>query len=721
MPSEEVLTGTPENIIYYNEETGFTVLEIALDEEDELVSAVGVLPPVSPGERVKLFGRFVQHREYGQQFRAERLETMLPNDLRGVKRYLASGLIKGIGEATASRIVNHFGDETLNILRYNPLRLAEIPGIGEKKAAGIAESFMEARGTQEVMVFLTGYGISANFAMKIYKLYGANAIAKIRQNPYCLVEDVVGIGFKSADKIAQEMGIEKNAPFRLMAGLSYILDESAFGMGHCYLEKRLILESASNLLEAPIENVEAALQSLTLSRKAVVEKADEEERVYSIDLWNAENRTANLLTELMEASPKLDLDGAKVEKKLDITLGEGQHRALEMALKNPVVVVTGGPGTGKTTLIRALIGAFSDYEVALAAPTGRAAKRMSEATGIEAQTLHRLLEYGQGEMGFMRNESNPLEMDVLIVDEVSMMDILLTEALLRALPAGCRLVLVGDADQLPPVGPGNFLRDVISSGVVPVARLTEIYRQGEESLIVVNAHRINGGEMPILNRRDSDFFLVGASDGVSAAKTVVDLVQRRLPKFLGCGSEEIQVLAPMRKGEAGVTHLNLLLQKALNPAATGERPFVYRAGDKVMQIKNNYQLRWTRDLEEGLGIFNGDMGFVEEDDERERNLLVRFDDGREAEYGYENADELELAYAVSVHKSQGSEFTAVVMPVLAGPPRLYTRNLLYTAITRAKRLVVLVGREQDIYRMVDNGEVQQRNSALAERLIRALD
>ncbi|MDR0929066.1 MAG: ATP-dependent RecD-like DNA helicase, partial [Oscillospiraceae bacterium] len=713
-------------VSFRNDENGFTVLQIRLDD-GRRVAAVGVLPELASGERVALSGDWMEHPQYGTQLRANFCEVIRPTTARGVERYLASGLIKGVGPSTAKQIIEHFGDAALDVMQYNPERLREIPGIGAKRAKQIGESFQQQHEMRSAMVFLQSYGLSPALAMKVWKRYGERAQAVIRDNPYRLAEEIEGVGFVTADRIALSLGIAPNAPARVRAGLLYALSEAASAGGHTYLPRDMLIYQAARLLSVPEELAETALQALLIEQLLIARDMEEHTAIYPPHAYRAELETARRLLELHAAlpyrdDPKLGRLIAQWQSRADIALNGEQVRAVRAAVTEGVSVITGGPGTGKTTIIRCILSLLGDAEVLLAAPTGRAAKRMSEATGREAKTLHRLLEYGGDENTFAKNAENPIETDALIVDEMSMVDVFLMRSLLRALSPGTRLILVGDADQLPSVGAGHVLGDILASDALPFVRLTEIYRQDAASMIVVNAHRINRGEAPVLNSRGSDFFLERCQIG-DAAERIAELVAVRLPRYLQVDAmRDIQVLSPTKKGDAGVWALNRLLQQRLNPPQPGqpERAFrdsLFRVGDKVMQTRNDYQMAWSRGRgEEGQGVFNGDMGLVIALDNEERTLTVRFDDDREAVYEDAQLEDLELAYCVSVHKSQGSEFPAVVMPVVGGPPMLLTRNLFYTAVTRARRMVVLVGREDAVQRMVSNAQIARRYSGLEKWL-----
>lgn len=719
------------DVSFRNDENGFTVLQVRLDD-GKRTAAVGVMPEIASGERVLFSGEWGEHPQYGKQIRVSMCETIRPTTKRGIERYLGSGLVRGIGPSLAKEIVARFGDESLDILQFEPNRLIEIPGIGPKRAKMIAESFAQHSGMREAMVFLQSYGISPSLSMKIYKQYGERSQAVIRENPYRLVEDIDGVGFQTADRIAAALGMRPDSEGRLRAGCCYMLSEAAQANGHTCLPRDTLVYGAAKLLGVSEELIEAALQALLIDQALIARNLEEFQAIYLPRTFRAEVETARRLLELHEALPfqRDELLSGRIEawqRQTRITLSREQIRAVRAAVTEGVSVITGGPGTGKTTIIRCILALLDDGDdVQLAAPTGRAAKRMSEATGREAKTLHRLLEYGGEDNTFAKNADNPIEADVVIIDEMSMVDIFLMRGFLRALTPGTRLILVGDADQLPSVGAGNVLGDILRSDMLPFVRLSEIYRQDASSMIVVNAHRINHGEMPHLNSRGGDFFLERHEMPTTAAEAIADLATHRLAGFLHVDAlRDVQVLSPAKKGECGVFALNRLLQQRFNPKREGvpERVWgetVFRVGDKVMQIRNNYQLMWSKRLsgitEEGQGAFNGDMGIVLAIDDEERTLTVRFDDEREATYEDAQLDELELAYCISVHKSQGSEFPAVVIPVVGGPPMLLTRNLFYTAVTRARRAVVLVGREAAIAQMVGNANIAKRYSGLCEWL-----
>ena len=723
------------DVSFRNDENGFTVLQVRLDNGVR-TSAVGVMPAVAAGERAVLTGEWTEHTQYGKQIRAVMCEPVKPTTVSGVERYLGSGLIKGIGPSTAKTIVEYFGAEALDILQYAPERLTEIPGIGKKRAAMMAESFASQSQMREAMVMLQSFELSPAMAMKIFNYYKESTQEVLRRTPYRLVEDIDGLGFRTADRIAAAQGMSPGDPARLRAGMHYILSDAAASGGHTYLPREILIAQAARLLSAPAEAVETALEAAVLSHNLVAREVDDHVAVYMPRAFQAESETARRLLELLEAlpyrpDPALAGRIAKWERENGKTLNADQKKAVRAAVCEGVSVITGGPGTGKTTILRCVLSLLdADDEIVLAAPTGRAAKRMSEATGAEARTIHRLLEYGGGDGTFARDESNPIEADVVIVDEMSMVDIFLMRSLLRALIPGTRLILVGDADQLPSVGAGNVLRDILESDAMPVVWLKEIYRQDGESMIVLNAHRINAGEMPVTNSKGTDFFLERCETGAQAAQRIVDLARRRLPVYAGVDPlKDIQVLSPTKKGECGVFALNTALQNCFNPPKKNGEEVVFgdtafRAGDKVMQTRNDYNMEWRKPRpgggwEEGQGVFNGNMGFVEEVSREDREVLVHFDDEREARYDAASLEDLELAYCVSVHKSQGSEFPVVVMPAVGGPPMLLTRNLFYTAVTRAKRMVVLVGRDACVSQMVQNVNIARRYSALKQWLRQA--
>ena len=727
--------------VYRNDENGYSVVMARMGRSE--ITVVGVLPELTAGEQAVFSGEWVEHPQYGRQLKCSACQLQKPTTLLGIERYLGSGLIHGVGPSTAKLIVQHFGEETLTVLSEHPERLQEVPKMGKKRWIQIAESFREQQQAREAMVFLQSYGIPASLSVKISRLYGERTPEVIRQNPYRLCEDLEGVGFLTADRIGTALGIAPDSEHRIQSAVKYVLRDAAASMGHVYLPRRELTLRAAQLLHVEEALCHRQIQQLALMRDVVLQGGDgEEERVYLPAFDAAEREVAQRLCELMASLAPVKSRGAhrdidRFERDRGIRFSEKQRDAIISALEQGVLVITGGPGTGKTTIINCIIRLLSsEGDVVLCAPTGRAAKRMTEATGYESKTIHRLLEYGGEEGAFARNQENPVEGDCVIVDEASMVDLMLMRSLLRAIEPGTRLLLVGDADQLPSVGAGNVLGDILQSGAVPAVRLTDIFRQGETSRIVVNAHRINHGEMPLLNEKGTDFFFERKEGFAQAAQTIVQLVTRRLPKFLGYAEDErtaqavrnIQVLAPAKKGECGVAALNTLLQAALNPPGPARPSLTYgetvfRLGDKVMQTRNDYQIEWRKETasgwEDGTGVFNGDVGFITQVDEEEHSLTVLFDEEREVVYQSGQLENLDLAYCLSVHKSQGSEFPVVVMPVAGGPPMLLTRNLFYTALTRARSLVVLVGREEVVRQMVENDHILKRYTTLTQRLISA--
>lgn len=729
----ETITGFVEHIVFRNEENGYTVLNLAVEEDE--VTCVGVFQFISEGESVELKGEYTVHPSYGPQFQVESYAIKAPQDIVSIERYLGSGAIKGVGAALAARIVRRFKEDTFRIIEEEPERLAEIKGISERKAQEIAEQTEEKRELRQAMIFLQNYGISLTLAVKIYQTYQLDMYRIIQENPYKLAEDVTGVGFKIADEIAHKVGIHMDSDFRIRSGILYVLQQASLE-GHTYLPKELLTRRACELLEVDTDAVEKHYMDMTIDRKLVMKQTEDQVQIYASTFYYMELNVAVMLREL---NVKYDFSETAVEQRIrkieelsDLKLDEMQHIAVVEAVRSGLLVITGGPGTGKTTTINTIIQFFESegMDISLAAPTGRAAKRMSETTGYEAKTIHRLLELSGGmdeHVGFERNEQNPLETDVLIIDEMSMVDITLIHNLLKAVVAGTRVILVGDVNQLPSVGPGCVLKDIIDSHACNVVRLNRIFRQASESDIIVNAHKINRGEPVVLDNKSRDFFFLKRYDANVIISICIQLIQQKLPKYVNAEPFDIQVLTPMRKGLLGVERLNTILQQYLNPpdAKKAEHEHgqtIFRVGDKVMQIKNNYQAEWevrsryNIPIEKGLGVFNGDMGLVREINTFSETLTVEYEEGRMVEYPFKELDQLELAYAITIHKSQGSEYPAVIIPLLTGPRMLMNRNLLYTAVTRARKCVTLVGDEKVFYNMEANVNEQKRYSGLRDRL-----
>lgn len=737
---QDTIEGYVEHIIFRNEDNGYTVLNLM--SEGSEVTCVGVFEYVSEGELLELHGTYVEHATYGQQLKVESYETKIPEDTIAMERYLGSGAIKGIGAALAARIVRRFGEDTMRILDEEPERLAEVKGISEAKAREIAQQVAEKSEMRSAMMFLQQYGISVALGVKIYGKYGSRVYSVLRENPYRLAEDIQGIGFRIADEIAGRIGIHTDSDYRIKSGLFYVLSLAA-GEGHVYLPEEVLLSRASEILGVEASLMEKHVMDLAMDRKVVIKEeiSGEEKRriVYASQYYYLELDTARRLTEL---NIENDEDEYKIRKRLEfiekkngLELETEQRNAVVEAVRNGLLVITGGPGTGKTTTINALIQYFEleGMDIYLAAPTGRAAKRMTETTGYEASTIHRLLELtgmmeeSSAAAHFERNEENPLEADVIIIDEMSMVDISLMHALLTAVQVGTRLILVGDVNQLPSVGPGRVLKDIIDSQCFCVVKLNKIFRQATESDIVVNAHKINAGQEISINNNSKDFFFLKRYDADVIVASIVYLVQKKLPPYVEAKPLDIQVLTPMRKGLLGVERLNEVLQKYLNPADKKKREKehgggLFREGDKVMQIKNNYQLEWeirgkyNIPVEKGVGVFNGDMGIVHEINTYAETMTVVFEECRYVEYTFKQLEELELAYAVTIHKSQGSEYPAVILPLLGGPKMLMSRNLLYTAVTRAKRCVTVVGSEVTFQTMIHNKQEKSRYTSLNQRI-----
>lgn len=732
LEQQDAYQGSVYEVIYSNEENGYAVFDFDANDTG-LITCVGYIPYIKAGEMLIVSGKWTNHASYGEQLKIEHFERIEPTGKDEILSYLSSGVVRGVRKSTAEKIVDRFGEEALRVIVDTPERLAEIKGISIAKAMEIQKSYMEIFDREQLILFLQKYNITPNFAMKIYDSFGTNAVSVIQENPYSLCERIRGISFKTADYVAYHMGVQPENENRVRSGIKYTLSFYAASGGHSYLPRELLVSLAVKMLRVDALEVENALVSLILDGQLTSEKDAETERIYLPMYYEAEQEVAAQIRSLAgqaatESPQKTENEIEKLEKESGIVLEKKQKQAVAAALSSGVTVVTGGPGTGKTTTINFMIRLFRKRgaEIALTAPTGRAAKRMSSVTGEEAKTIHRLLELGYTgddlEREYKRGSEFPLEEDVIIVDEVSMVDLMLMNALLGAVKQGSRVILVGDADQLPSVGAGNVLDDIIASETVPVVRLDTVFRQAEESMIVVNAHRINSGEYPIYNQKEKDFFFLSAKTGDEITRKIVHLVCERLPNAYGYDPmKDIQVISPMKKTPAGVLALNTELQKALNPPSEGkrERSFlsrVLREGDKVMQMKNNYDITWERvgSEEEGIGVYNGDIGYIEE--VKNTSVTVIFDEDKRVEYPNAMLEELELAYAVTVHKSQGSEFPAVVMPVFHGAPMLMNRNLIYTAVTRAKNFVALVGQKSAAERMVDNDYEAKRYSGLKERL-----
>lgn len=731
----EKVTGYVEHIVFRNEENGYTVFH--LENEDGEVTCVGNLNFITEGEMLELEGEYVNHSVYGNQLKVSAYRVKEPEDLVSIERYLGSGAIKGIGQTMASRIVKKFREDTFRIIEEEPERLAEIKGISERKAMEIASQMEEKKDMRKSMIYLQKYGISTKLAAKIYQRYGMKVHQILEENPYRLADDIEGVGFRTADEIAARIGIHTDSDYRIRSGLFYILQQ-AVAEGHIYLPEELLLRRAKVLLGVEIEDIEKYIMDLCMERKTVMKEKDGKVIVYPAHYYYMELNTAKMLNDLdIDCQMPEDMMEKRlraVEEKEKIELDPLQHKAVIESIKHGLLILTGGPGTGKTTTINTMIQFFESegLSILLAAPTGCAAKRMTEATGYEAQTIHRLLEVNgnpeeESTGGFLRNRENPLEADVIIIDEMSMVDLNLMHALLSAVVQGTRLILVGDVDQLPSVGPGSVLKDIISSERFHVVTLTKIFRQAGESDIIMNAHKINAGEPVELNKKSRDFFFVKCDEADTIIGGIIALIQRKLPQYVQAHPNEIQVMTPTRKGLLGVERMNVILQKYLNPAdeKKTEREIngrLFREGDKVMQIKNNYQLEWeicTRfglTVDKGMGVFNGDMGVISEINEYKETVEVEYDEGRKVKYGFDMVDELELAYAITVHKSQGSEYPAVILPLLPGPKLLYNRNLLYTAVTRAKKCLTIIGSDTTFQEMIRNKSEQERYTSLAERI-----
>ncbi len=729
----EKLAGYVEHIIYRNADNGYTVLNLVSGEEE--ITCVGIFSAIAEGENIEASGDYTDHPTYGKQFKVESFEEKAPEDEEAIERYLGSGAIRGIGLALAARIVRRFKADTFRIIEEEPERLAEVKGISERKAMEIADQVNEKRDLRQAMIFLQQYGITMNLAVKVYQQYGQEVYGIIRENPYRLADDIEGVGFRTADEIAVRVGIRMDSDFRIRSGILYVLLQASTE-GHTYLPEEELTRRTGQLLEVGEEQIEKQYMDLAIERKIIMKQGENQTQIYAASFYYMEANTATMLKQLNVSYdvPDLEIEERvrRIEKQTGMELDEHQMTAVKEAVCNGLLIITGGPGTGKTTTINTIIKYFEmeGLDIFLAAPTGRAAKRMSETTGFEARTIHRMLELNggvDGAAGFERNEQNPLETDVVIIDEMSMVDISLMHALLKAVAVGTRLILVGDVNQLPSVGPGSVLRDIIRSHECNVVMLTKIFRQASTSDIIVNAHKINQGEEVTLDNKSMDFFFLKRYDADVIISVVLQLIKQKLPKFVDATPYDIQVLTPMRKGLLGVERLNGILQRYLNPPSPQKREkehgdILFREGDKIMQTRNNYQLEWEirtkygLSVDKGTGVFNGDMGIVREINDFAETMTVEFDEGRMVEYPYKLLDELELAYAITIHKSQGSEYPAVVIPLLSGPSMLMNRNLLYTAVTRARKCVTLVGNEVTFAQMVQNTSQQKRYSGLCDRL-----
>lgn len=749
------LKGFVEHIIYKNPQNGYGVINLKV--EDMEITCTGIFANLDEGESIEAEGSYIEHAVYGTQFKVERFTVVAPEDKVAVERYLGSGAIRGVGAALAARIVRRFGDDTFRIIEEEPHRLAEIKGISERKAREIAEQVEEKKDVREAMLFLQKYGISNALALKIYKQYGMGLYKVMQENPYKLAEDVSGVGFRIADEIASRIGIHTDSDYRIRSGILYTLLQAGTE-GHVFLPEEMLLEKAAEMLGLTPEQIEPQIANLAIDKKLVIKekKLDDTQKlkcIYGMSYYYAELNCARMLYELQQAfdgaerftkveMERLEKKIKKLEESSRMELDALQRKAVMEAVQNGIFILSGGPGTGKTTTINMIIRYFEQegMDIFLAAPTGRAAKRMTEATGFEARTIHRLLELN-GDMSddrqasavhFEKNELNPLEADVVIIDEMSMVDIHLFHALLKAVAPGTRLVMVGDRNQLPSVGPGQVLKDLMESGRIATVVLSKIFRQAGESDIVVNAHRINEGKQIKLDNKSRDFFFLERDNVNVIYKHMIQLITGKLPKYVHAGMFDIQVLTPMRKGALGVETLNGILQQYLNPPSPEKLELahgdnIFRLGDKVMQIKNNYQLEWEIvskygiAVDSGQGVFNGDVGIIKEINETAKTVVVEYDDMRRVTYPLNGLDEIELAYAITIHKSQGSEYPAVIMPLLSGPRMLFNRNLLYTGVTRAKSCVTILGSRDTVGQMIANENEQKRYTGLRERICEIMD
>lgn len=737
----ETIKGYVDHIIYQNKDNGYAVLSMNVDDEEEI--CVGIFRGVDNGENLEITGEYVEHPSYGFQFKASSFKAVEPDDLLSMERYLGSGAIKGVGEALAKRIVKRFGKDTFRVIEEEPERLVEVKGISERIAQQITDQMIEKREIREAFLFLQKYGITNTLAVKIYEKYGMGMYGILKENPYRLAEDIQGVGFRLADEIAEKIGIHTDSDYRIRSGILYTLLQASLE-GHMFLPMRVLVHRSADLLQVPEEAIRAQIQNLHMDHKVVVKKTTDEPEVYAFSYYYAELNCARMLRELnvLMESELLDSEEKRIEtilqrilKEQGLELDELQKNVVLECVKHGIMILSGGPGTGKTTTINTIIRYFDEegMDILLAAPTGRAAKRMTEATGYEARTIHRMLEINGGmEDGsrarFERNGENPLEADVVIIDEMSMVDIYLFQSLLEAVSVGTRLILVGDVDQLPSVGPGQVLQDLIESKSFPTVMLKKIYRQAGESDIVMNAHRINMGQKIALNNKSKDFFFLPRNDVQVIYKHMIQLITEKLPRYVEAQPYDIQVLTPMRKGSLGVETLNEILQRYLNPAdpsrkehAAGDR--IFREGDKVMQIKNNYQLEWEIvsqygiRIDSGSGVFNGDIGTIRRIREESSTVQVEYDEHRLVEYTFSQLDEIELAYAITIHKSQGSEYPAVLLPLLSGPKMLMNRNLLYTAVTRARKCVTILGNQEVVDGMIENENQYHRYTGLGRRIL----